>query len=215
MRNTPRLIQTSLSTAVLSLLLAAVIPQTGHAQSTVYTPALVDKLSWRPIGPANMCGRVTDFEPVESRPGTWYMAAAAGGLFKSVNAGTTWKPLFQDQGTASIGDVAVAPSNPDIVWVGTGEENGRNSVSWGDGVYKSTDGGKTFTKVGLERSFQIGHIAIHPQNPDIVYVGALGELWGDNEERGLYRTQDGGKSWQKILDLDDKTGCIDVRIEPS
>jgi photosystem II stability/assembly factor-like uncharacterized protein len=215
MRNTPRPILPHLSTIALGLLAITIIPDTAHAQSSVYQPELVDKLAWRPIGPANMCGRITDFEPVHGAPGTWFIAAASGGIFKTVNAGTTWQPMFQDQGMASVGDVAVAPSNPDIVWVGTGEENGRNSVSWGDGVYKSTDGGKTFKKVGLESSFQIGHIAIHPTNPDIVYVGALGQLWGDNEERGLYRTRDGGKSWQQILYLDDKTGCIDVRLEPS
>ena len=115
----------------------------------------------------------------------------------------------------SIGDVAVAPSNPDIVWVGSGEENARNSVSWGDGIYKSTDGGKTFEHKGLGESFQIGHIAIHPQNPNIVFVAALGKLWGENEERGVFRSIDGGDTWKKILYLDDRTGCIDVRIDPN
>ena len=108
-------------------------------------------------------------------------------------------PVFEKQSTVSIGDVAVSRSDPKIIWVGTGEHNARNSVSWGDGVYKSTDAGKTWKNMGLKKSFQTGRIAIHPTNPDIVYVGALGRLWGPNEERGVYKTTDGGKSWKKIL----------------
>jgi len=162
-----------------------------------------------------MVGRITDIEVCGKHNNTWYVASASGGLFKTKNAGTTWTPLFRNQKTISIGDVAVAPSDPDIVWVGSGEENGRNSVSWGDGVYKSTDGGKTFTHMGLKASFQIGHIAVHPQNPNVVFVAALGRLWGENEERGVFRTNDGGNSWKKVLYIDDKTGCIDVRIDPN
>src|SRR5205807_303126 len=159
-------------------------------------------------------GRIVDLAVVESDPATYYVATASGGLFKTVNAGTTFTPVFERESTVSIGDVCVAPSNPNVVWVGTGEHNARNSVSWGDGVYKSADGGKTWQNMGLRRSFQIGRIAIHPQNPDVVYVGALGRLWGPSEERGVFRTSDGGRTWQKVLFVDERTGCIDIAMQP-
>lgn len=177
-------------------------------------PSWVSVLNWRSIGPASMGGRIVDVEVVESDPIVFYVATASGGLFKTTNNGTTFQPVFERENTVSIGDVAVSASNPDIVWVGTGEHNARNSVSWGDGVYKSIDGGKTWTHMGLERSFQIGRIAIHPANPDVVYVGALGRLWGTNEERGLYKTTDGGKTWQKVLYVDEKTGCVEIVMHP-
>ena len=177
-------------------------------------PAWVSVLNWRSIGPASMGGRIVDIEVVETDPIVFYVATASGGLFKTTNNGTTFEVVFERENTVSIGDVAVSASNPDIVWVGTGEHNARNSVSWGDGVYKSLDGGKTWTHMGLERSFQIGRMAIHPTNPDIVYVGALGRLWGTNEERGLYKTTDGGKTWQKVLYVDEKTGCVEITMHP-
>src|SRR5205807_2661500 len=138
----------------------------------------------------------------------------SGGLLKTVNNGTTFEHQFDRETTVSIGDVCVAPSDRNVVWVGTGEANPRNSVSYGDGVYKSTDSGKTWKQMGLPKSFQIGRIAIHPRDPNIVYVGALGRLYGPNPERGLYKTTDGGKSWAKVLYVDDKTGVIDVRMNP-
>ena len=171
-------------------------------------------LTWRLLGPSNMGGRITDLESPQGQPETWYVGTAASGLWRTSNAGNTWEPLFQSEGSASVGDVAVAPSNPDVIWVGTGEENARNSVTFGDGVYKSTDGGKTFTNMGLRESFQIGHIAIDPKDADTVFVAALGRLWGDNPDRGVFRTKDGGQTWQKVLHLDEKTGCIDVRVDP-
>jgi S1-C subfamily serine protease/photosystem II stability/assembly factor-like uncharacterized protein len=170
---------------------------------------------WRSIGPANMGGRVTALAVNEADPTTYFVATASGGLLKTVNNGTTFTHLFDNQPTVSIGDVALAPSNPDIVWVGTGEANPRNSVSYGDGVYKSTDGGKTFTNMGLKKTFQIGKIVVHPTNPDVVYVGALGRLYGWNEERGVFKTTDGGKTWEKVFYVDDKTGCIDLRMDPT
>ncbi|MHC4513012.1 MAG: VPS10 domain-containing protein [Planctomycetota bacterium] len=194
-------------------------PADAKADSADKAPAFtkehVSRIPWRQLGPANMVGRITDIDVCGKYNNTWYVASASGGLFKTTNAGTTWTRLFHDQNTISMGDVAVAPSNPNIVWVGTGEENGRNSVSWGDGVYKSTDGGKTFQHMGLKESFQIGHVAIHPQNPNVVFVAALGKLWGENPERGVFRSIDGGNSWKKVLYIDDKTGCIDVRIDPN
>src|SRR5262249_3472943 len=171
-------------------------------------------MQWRSIGPANMGGRITAFAVVENDPTTYYVATASGGLLKTTNNGTTFSHLFEKEATVSIGDVAVAPSNPRSISVGTGENNPRNSVSYGDGVYKSTDGGAKWANMGLKKSFQIGKIIIHPKNPDIVYVGALGRLYGPNEERGLFKTEDGGKTWKKILYVDDKTGVIDMRMDP-
>ncbi len=175
---------------------------------------VLKQFSWRCIGPANMGGRITAIAAVESDPTTYFVATASGGLLKTTNNGTTFQHLFDHEATVSIGDVAVSQSNPNVVWVGTGENNPRNSVSYGDGVYKSTDGGKTWTNMGLKKSFQIGKIVIHPTNPDVVYVGALGRLYGPNEERGVFKTADGGKTWEKVLYVDDKTGCIDLRMDP-
>ncbi|GIW84550.1 MAG: hypothetical protein KatS3mg107_0210 [Gemmataceae bacterium] len=184
------------------------------ARPSVTLETVIQKLTWRCIGPANMGGRITAIAVVESDPTTYYVATASGGLIKTTNNGTTFTHLFDRENTVSIGDVAVAPSNPNIVWVGTGEANPRNSVSYGDGVYKSTDGGKTWSHMGLKHSFQIGKILIHPKNPDIVYVGALGRLYGPHPERGLFKTTDGGRTWNKILYVDDKTGVIDMIMDP-
>lgn len=175
----------------------------------------VDALSWRSIGPANMSGRITALAVYEQDPSTWWAATASGGLLKTVNNGISFEHQFDREATVSIGDVQVAATDPNIVWVGTGEANPRNSVSWGDGVYKSTDGGKTWKNMGLKESFQIGRIAIHPNDPNVVYVGALGRLWGPNEQRGLYKTSDGGESWTKVLHVDDHTGVIDVQMSPA
>jgi photosystem II stability/assembly factor-like uncharacterized protein len=175
----------------------------------------IKALHWRSIGPASMGGRIIAISVYEADPTTYWVATASGGLLKTNNNGVTFEHQFDHEATVSVGDVCVAPSNKDIVWVGTGEANPRNSVSYGDGVYKSTDGGKTWKNMGLNKSFQIGRVVIHPQNPDIVYVGALGRLYGPNEERGLFKTSDGGKTWEKILYVDDKTGVLDIRMNPS
>src|SRR5262249_36033715 len=151
----------------------------------------------------------------ESDPTTYWIATASGGLLKTTNNGVTFEHQFHSEATVSIGDVAVAPSDKNIVWVGTGEHNPRNSVSYGDGVYKSTDGGKKWKNMGLKKSFQIGRILIHPTNPNIVYVGALGRLYGPSEERGLYKTTDGGATWKKILHVDNNTGVIELKMHPS
>jgi photosystem II stability/assembly factor-like uncharacterized protein len=160
-----------------------------------------------------MGGRIDDFAVVESNPKIIYVGAASGGVWKTTNNGVTWTPIFDDQVTSSIGDVAVAPSNPDIIWVGTGEANNRQSSSWGDGVYKSLDGGKTWENMGLRDTNHIGRIVIHPTNPDIVYVAALGHLWGPNKERGLFRTMDGGKTWVNTKFIDENTGFVDVALD--
>ncbi|HEY8503277.1 MAG TPA: PDZ domain-containing protein [Gemmataceae bacterium] len=175
----------------------------------------VKSFTWRSIGPANMGGRITALAVYEADPSIYYVATASGGLLKTVNNGVTFEHQFDKENSVSIGAVCVAPSDRDVVWVGTGEANPRNSVSYGDGVYKSTDGGKTWKHMGLKESFQIGDIVIHPKNPDIVYVGALGRLYGPNEERGLFKTTDGGKTWDKVLYVDENTGVIDIAMDPS
>jgi photosystem II stability/assembly factor-like uncharacterized protein len=174
-----------------------------------------ERLEWRSIGPANMGGRVTDVEGVPGDPSVVYVASASGGLWKTTNGGVNWKPIFEREGTISIGDIAVQPGNADVVWVGTGESNTRNSVSFGDGVYKTLDGGKTWKHMGLKDTQFISGIVINPQNPDIVYVGAVGHAFGPNEDRGVFMTTDGGKTWAKTLYIDNQHGCADLTIDPS
>jgi photosystem II stability/assembly factor-like uncharacterized protein len=179
--------------------------------------SLIKDLKWRNVGPANMIGRISDFEALESDFTQVLVASASGGVWKSVNAGTTWEPIFDDYGSASIGDVAFYQKDPNIIWVGTGEECPRNSIAWGDGLYKSTDGGKTFTRVGLETTHAIGRIITHPSSPDIVYVAAPGHTWGYSGDRGLFKTTDGGETWLKLaggLPNDGKTGAIDLVMHP-
>jgi photosystem II stability/assembly factor-like uncharacterized protein len=173
----------------------------------------LENLKFREIGPAIMGGRVDEFAVVESDPKVVYVGMASGGLWKTVNAGTTWQPVFDRQSAASIGAVALAPSDPSIVWVGTGEANNRQSSSWGDGVYKSMDGGQTWRKMGLSDTHHIGRLAIHPADPGIVYVAAVGRLWGPNEERGVFKTTDGGATWTKVLYVDEDTGATDIAMD--
>jgi S1-C subfamily serine protease/photosystem II stability/assembly factor-like uncharacterized protein len=162
-----------------------------------------------------MGGRIVDLAVNERDPNTWWAATASGGLIKTTNNGNSFVHQFDREATVSIGAVAVSASNPDILWVGTGENNPRNSVSYGDGVYKSTDGGKTWSNMGLKKTFQIGEIVIHPTNPDVVYVGALGRLYGNNEERGVFKTVDGGKTWERCFYIDDRTGIIEMQMSPA
>lgn len=184
------------------------------ADSSNFNSDIFKHIKWREIGPANFGGRISDIEAVPENPKIIFVASASGGIFKSVNNGVTWKPVFDEEGTSlSIGDIAIAPSDPNIIWAGTGEPNNRQSSSWGDGVYKSIDGGETWKYMGLKETYYIGRIVIHPRNPDFVYVAALGHLWGPNPERGLYRTKDGGKTWEKILFINKDTGAVDVAIE--
>ena len=173
-----------------------------------------EAVRFRSVGPANMMGRITSIAVYPGDKNIWWAASASGGLLKTTSNGTKFEHQFDKQATVSIGDVQVAATDPDLVWVGTGEANPRNSVSWGDGVYKSTDGGKTWKNMGLKKTFQTGRIAIHPENHDIVYVGSLGRLWGPNPERGLFKTTDGGKNWEKVFYVDDKTGVVDVQMNP-
>lgn len=204
---------------VLCLLLVLIFQTPIQAQETAQTKSPFETalagLEWRSIGPANMGGRTADVEGVPGDANIVYVATGSGGLWKTSNGGVTWKPIFERQGTISLGDIALAPSNPEVIWAGTGESNVRNSVSIGDGVYKSTDGGKTWQHMGLRDSEHISAIAIHPQNPDIVYVGALGHAFGPNEERGVFMTTDGGKTWSKTLYIDREHGVSDLELDPS
>lgn len=170
-------------------------------------------LRLRSIGPASMSGRVIDMDVVESNPYIWYVGSATGGVWRTRDNGVTWESLFDAMPVHSVGDVAVFQPNPDIIWVGTGDRANRQSVSWGDGVYKSTDAGKNWTNVGLRTSKHIGRIVLHPTNPDIAYVAAQGSVWGAGGERGVYKTVDGGRTWSRTLPVDDETGATDVAID--
>ncbi|MGB5816506.1 MAG: glycosyl hydrolase, partial [Thermoanaerobaculia bacterium] len=167
----------------------------------------------RSIGPAVMSGRISAIDAVAEDPLTIYVGAASGGVWKSKDGGITWDPVF-DKHTQSIGAIAIDPGNPEVVWVGTGETWIRNSVSVGTGLYKSTNGGDSWKLIGLEDSERIARIVIDAENTDSVYVCATGHLWDANEERGLYKTTDGGESWEKVLYVDEDTGCSDVAIDP-
>jgi photosystem II stability/assembly factor-like uncharacterized protein len=197
-------------------LAATILPGAGHSQAL--TETLFRAFEWRTIGPANMVGRITDIEAVESKPATVFVATASGGIFKSMNGGATWDRLFQNEGTSNMGDIDVFQPNPDIVWVGTGESCTRNSIGWGDGIYKSTDGGRTFTNMGLTDTHHISEVVIHPTNADIVYVAAQGHLWDHTGERGIFRTTDGGRTWTKLtngLPNDMRTGASDLVMDPA
>ncbi len=189
-------------------------PQAAAAPINQSDDPLLKSFRWRNIGPATMAGRIDRFAVVESNPSIYYIGFATGGIWKTVNNGTTFTPIFDTYPVSSIGDIGIAPSNPNILYVGTGEPNNRQSSSFGDGVYKSTDAGKTFTHVGLKETQSIARVLVHPTNPDIVYVAAIGHLFGPNKERGLYKTIDGGKTWTNTNFIDEDTGFTDVAMDP-
>jgi photosystem II stability/assembly factor-like uncharacterized protein len=192
--------------------LAAPTPQTTPAAGPV-DPSLFKALHWRGIGPYRG-GRALAVTGVSGEPGLFYFGAAAGGVWKTINSGANWSPIFDAEPIASIGAIAVAPSNHDVIYVGTGEGALRGDITYGDGVYKSVDGGKTWANVGLKDSRQIGALIVDPNNPDIVLVAAIGHAFGPNSERGVFRTTDGGKTWNKVLYKDADTGAIDVTFDP-
>lgn len=185
-------------------------------EKTEFDSGYLKSLKWREIGPACTGGRIADIEAADENPHIIFVGAATGGIFKSKNNGVTWRPVFDAPGRSlSIGDIDIAPSDSKIIWVGTGESNSESEpASVGSGVYKSIDCGETWKYMGLKETYHIGRVAVHPKNTDIVFVAALGHTWGPNPERGLYRTRDGGISWQKVLYINPDVGVVDVAIEP-
>ncbi|NJN42200.1 MAG: hypothetical protein HC811_08260 [Flammeovirgaceae bacterium] len=169
----------------------------------------------RSIGPAGMSGRITAIDAVVSNPDIIYAGAASGGVWKSTSGGVSWEPIFDKEAVLSIGALAIQQDNPSVIWVGTGEGNPRNSLNGGYGLYKSLDAGKTWKLIGLEKTRHIHRIVIDPKNPNTVYVGAIGSPWGEHPERGVFKTTDGGTTWEKVLFVDNKTGCADLVMDPS
>lgn len=187
----------------------------GGAAGQELEPGHFAALSARSIGPAGMSGRIAAIDAVETDPNIIYVGAATGGLWKSVNGGQSWDPLFDEQRVLGIGSVAVFQASPEIVWVGTGEGNPRNSAGVGAGIYKSMDGGRSWTFLGLEGSERIHRIVLHPTNPDVAFAGVMGPAWSDGEERGVYRTTDGGATWERVLFVNPRTGIADLVMDPS
>jgi photosystem II stability/assembly factor-like uncharacterized protein len=186
---------------------------TAQAPSEI-TPALFGGLKWRMVGPFRG-GRVNAVTGVAGQPNTFYFGSVGGGVWKSTNAGRSWNPIFDNEKVASIGAIAVAPSNPQIIYVGTGEADMRDSIQFGDGMYKSTDAGKSWTHIGLETTRQIGRVIVHPHDPNTAYVAALGHVYGPHADRGVYKSIDGGATWQKVLFKGDGVGAIDLAFDPS
>ena len=209
----------ALATFALSLVTVTVFTQAPAPQTPVFTAnskgsGPFDRLFFRPIGPATPSGRVDDLAVLESDPTTFYVAMATAGVYKTTNAGTTFTTVFDNEGSASAGAIAIAPTDANLVWVGTGEANNRQSSSWGDGVYKSTDGGRSWKNMGLRDSKAVARIIVDPVDFNVVYVAALGNLWGAGGERGVYKTADGGLTWSRVLHVDDDTGATDLVIDP-
>ncbi len=175
----------------------------------------VEGLAFRSIGPAVMGGRIADIAVSHSDKSTWYVAAGSGGLWKTNNSGITWQPVFDTQASYSIGTVSIDPNNSNVIWVGTGENVSGRHVGWGDGIYKSNDGGKTWQNMGLRKSEHIGKVLVDPRNSDVVLVAAEGPLWSSGGDRGLYKTEDGGKTWRLALKIDEDTGVTDMEFDPS
>ena len=186
---------------------------TSHLFGQSFDAKLLSELKFRYIGVDGNRAIAVVGEP--GNPMVSYIGAASGGIWKTEDAGYNWKPVFDDQDVCAIGSLAIAPSNPKHVWAGTGETWTRNSVSVGDGIYKSTDGGLNWTNMGLPKSERISSIIVDPRDSNNVWVGVLGALWGDSEERGIYNSKDGGKTWNKVHYIDNKTGCSDLVIDPT
>ncbi len=208
-------------TTLCVLLIVTLVDISGAPQSTSQTAPVPIGLTWRNVGPGGTGTRIVDFAVVETRPHIVYAATASSGVWKTMNGGTTWTPLFQHEASISIGGIAVAATNPDIVWVATGEPNMRNlrSTSWGSGIYKSVDGGRTWRQMGLADSRHMGRVVIHPSNPDVVFATVMGSMWQNDPQksavRGLYKTTDGGATWRKTLSAGANAGVVDVAMDPT
>lgn len=197
---------------LLAIAAALLLPTAAHAQSP--TAADLAGLEWRSIGPAEMGGRTVDIAAIPGDRNTVYFATATGGLWRTTNAGVTWSSIFESGGTLSIGAIALAPSDHNVLYLGSGENNPRNSTSIGDGMYRSTDGGDTWTHIGLRDSERISRIRVHPDDHDVLYVAAMGHAWGANEERGVFRSTNGGSTWENVLYVDENTGAADLIMDP-
>lgn len=191
-----------------------VFGQEAARDTSLFSPSTFAGMEFRSIGPAFMSGRIADIAIHPEKSATWYVAVGSGGVWKTTNAGTTWSPLFDSQPSYSIGCVTIDPHNPHVIWVGTGENVGGRHVGYGDGIYRSEDGGKSWKNMGLKETRHISRILIHPENPDILWVAAQGPLWNKGGERGLYKTNDGGKTWYKVLGDDEWTGVTEVVMDP-
>ena len=189
-------------------------PRVTAQSATPIDSSLYSALKWRMVGPFR-AGRVNAVTGAAGQSNTFYFGSVGGGVWKTDNSGRTWTPIFDSVSVASIGAIAVAPSNPDMLYVGTGEADMRDSIQFGDGMYRSADGGKTWKHIGLGTTRQIGRVIVHPHDPNIVFVAALGHVYGPHAERGVYRSKDGGATWQKVLYKGDGIGAIDVAFDPS
>ncbi|HYO78243.1 MAG TPA: hypothetical protein VE010_17415, partial [Thermoanaerobaculia bacterium] len=194
------------------VVLLSLLPLTLHAQ---IDPELLAGMKARAIGPAAMSGRVASIDAIESNPDIVYVGAATGGVWKSVDGALSFTPIFDDQPVAAVGAVAIFQPSPEIVWVGTGEGNPRNSMSVGNGIYKSVDSGRSWQHLGLEKTERIHRIVLHPRDPNIAWVAALGQAWGQTADRGVFKTVDGGRTWTKVLYVNDRTGAADLVIDPN
>src|SRR3954465_15235585 len=201
-------------TLALSLAIAAACAAIGAQAPSGITPATVKGLALRSIGPDITTGRIADVDIAPRNPNVWYVASASGGLFKTENRGNTFAPVFDEGGSYSLGAVKVDPKDSNVVWLGTGENNNQRSVAFGDGVYKSTDAGKTWKRMGLENSEHIQNVAIDPRNSSHVYVTAIGPLWRAGGDRGLFKTTDGGATWKNILPGTENSGATDIVMDP-
>src|ERR1051325_5613904 len=185
----------------------------ARPQQPQISPDVYDEMKFRYIGPVG--NRATAVAGIPGNPNVYYVGAASGGIFKTTDGGVHWDPIFDSQPVSSIGSLAVAPSNPNIVWAGTGESFIRSHISVGEGIFKSTDAGKTWTRMGLEKTGRIARVEVNPHDPNIVFACALGHAYGPQQERGVFRTLDGGKTWDRVLFVDQNTGCSDMAMDPN
>ncbi len=214
MRPTPPRSLPAVAGLLLLALAAGALSAPAAAADAPWTSGDFSGLAWRGVGPAIASGRVGDFAVDPRDPFHWYTAVCSGGVWETTNGGVTFKPIFDGEASYSIGCLAIAPSAPDILWVGTGENNSQRSVAYGDGVYKSVDGGRSWKNMGLKRSLHIGRIVVHPTDADIVWVAAMGPLWGPGGDRGVYKSVDGGEHWELVLEIDENTGVVDLVPDP-